>query len=75
MGKQKMIAGCLVLEEAAAKVPFRYKVVLCELPVSPEAKEGTHTYVVWYIDSKAKPSDGRLFKDRAAAQTEFSRRT
>ena len=75
MGKQKMIAGCLVLEEAAAKVPFRYKVVLCELPVSPEAKEGTDTYVVWYIDSKAKPSDGRFFKDRAAAQTEFRRRT
>jgi len=75
MGKQKMIAGCLVLEEAAAKEPARYKVVLCELPVSPEAKEGTDTYVVWYIDSKAKPSDGRFFKDRAAAQTEFRRRT
>ena len=74
MGKQKMIAGCLVLEEAAAKEPARYKVVLCELPASPEVKEA-HTYVVWYIDSKAKPSDGRFFKDRAAAQTEFRRRT
>ena len=75
MGKQKMIAGCLVLEEAAAKEPARYKVVLCELPASPEAKEGTDTYVVWYIDSKAKPSDGRFFNDPAAAQTEFRRRT
>ncbi len=75
MGKQRMIAGCLVLQEAAAKEPARYKVVLCELPASPEAKEGTDTYVVWYIDQKDKPSDGRFFKARAEAQVEFKRRT
>ncbi len=75
MGKQKMIAGCLVLKEAAAKEPARYKVVLCELPASPEAEEGTDTYVVWYLDPKDKPLGARFFKDRAAAQTEFRRRT
>ncbi len=70
-----MIAGCLVLQEAAARAWRHYKVVLCEMPVSPEATEETDTYVVWYIDSKDKPSDGRFFKDREAAQVEFKRRT
>ncbi len=75
MSKQRMIAGCLVLQEAAAKEPARYKVVLCELPASPEATGETETHVVWYIDPKDKPSSGRFFKDRAAAQAEFERRT
>ncbi len=75
MGKQKMIADCLVLEEAAAKEPARYKVVLCELPASPEAKEETDTYVVWYTDPKGKPFRARHFKALAAARAEFARRT
>ncbi len=75
MGEQRMIAGFLVLQEAAAHAWARYKVVLCEMPVSPEAMEGTDRYVVWYIDQKDKPSDGRFFKARAAAQAEFARRT
>ncbi len=75
MAKQRMIAGCLVLQEALANERGRYKVVLCEVTASPEATEGTDTYVVWYIDPKDKPSSGRFFKDRAAAQAEFRRRT
>ncbi len=75
MGKQRMIAGCLVLQEAAASEWRHYKVVLCEMPVSPEATEGTNTYVVWYLDRKDKPLGSRFFKDRAAAQAEFKRRT
>ncbi len=51
------------------------KVVLCEIPVSIEATEEKDTYVVWYIDPKDKPYGGRFFKDRAAAQAEFARRT
>ncbi len=75
MGKQRMIAGCLVLQEAPAHAWARYKVVLCEMPISPEATEETDTYVVWYIDPKDKPTGARFFKDRAAAQAEFERRT
>ncbi len=75
MGKQRMIAGCLVLQEAPAREWARYKVVLCKMPVSIEATEEKDTYVVWYIDRKDKPSDGRFFKARAAAQAEFGRRT
>ncbi len=75
MGKQRMIAGCLVLQEAPAHAWARYKVVLCEMPVSPEATEETETHVVWYIDPKDKPSDGRFLKARAKAQAEFERRT
>ena len=75
MGKQRMIAGCLVLKEAPALAWRYYKVVLCEMPVSPEATEETDTHVVWYIDPKDKPSGARYFKTRAAAQAEFRRRT
>ncbi len=75
MRKQKMIGRCLVLQEAPA-VAWRYnKVVLCEMPVSPEATEETDTYVVWYIDPKDKPSGASYFKALAAAQAEFKRRT
>ncbi len=75
MGKQRMIAGCLVLQEAPG-VAWRYnKVVLCEIRVPLEAMEETDTYVVWYIDHKGKPSRGRFFKTRATAQAEFKRRT
>ncbi len=77
-----MIAGCLVLQEAPARELVRYKVVLCEMPLPPEPTEETpeptqktDSYVVWYIDRKDKPSSGRFFKDRAAAQAEFTRRT
>ncbi len=75
MGEQRMIAGCLVLQEAPARAWARYKVVLCEMPVSPEATEETETHVVWFLDRKDKPYGGRFFKDRAAAQAEFARRT
>ncbi len=75
MGKQRMIAGCLVLKEAPAQKWARYKVVLCEMPVSPEATEETDRYVVWNIDPNDKPSGARYFKTRAAAQAEFARRT
>ncbi len=75
MGKQRMIAGCLVLQEAPARQVARYKVVLCELPVSPEATEETDTYAVWYLDGKDKPLGARFFKDHPAAQAEFARRT
>ncbi len=75
MGKQRMIAGCLVLQEAPAREVARFKVVLCELPVSPEATEETDTYVVWYLDLKDKPFGARFFKDRAEAQAVFESRT
>ncbi len=75
MGKQRMIAGCLVLQEAPARQVARYKVVLCELPVSPEATEETDTYAVWYLDGKDKPLGARFFKDRAEAQAVFESRT
>ena len=60
MSEQRMIAGCAVLQEAAAQVMARYKVVLCEMPVSPEATEGTDTYVVWYIDGGRESTSRRL---------------
>ncbi len=75
MGKQRMIAGCLVLVEGRAQKWGSYKVVLCEMPVSPKATEETDTHVVWYIDPKDKPSGARYFKTRAEAQAEFRRRT
>ncbi len=75
MGKQRMIADCLVLQEAPARELLRSKVVLCEIPAPREATEGTDSYVVWYIDPKDKPSGGRFFKSHAAAQAEFARRT
>ncbi len=75
MGEQRMIAGYLVLQEAHALAWARYKVVLCEMPVSPEATEETDTHVVWYIDPKDKPSGARYYKALASAQAEFKRRT
>ena len=82
MGKQRMIAGCLVLQEAPARQVARFKVVLCEMPLpsepteeNPEPTQETHSYVVWYLDTKDKPLGARFFKDRAAAQAEFERRT
>ncbi len=82
MGKQKMIAGCLVLQEAPAREVARFKVVLCELPLSPEPTEETpeptqetHSYVVWYLDTKDKPLGARFFKDRAEARAVFESRT
>ncbi len=82
MGEQRMIAGCLVLQEAPARELARFKVVLCETPVSPEATEGTpeptretDSYVVWYIDREDKPYGGSFFKTCAAAEAEFARRT
>ncbi len=75
MGEQRMIAGYLVLQEEPARELARFKVVLCEMPVSTEATKGTDRYVVWYIDSKDKPYGGSFFKSRAKAQAEFKRRT
>ncbi len=82
MGKQRMIAGYLVLQEAPARELTRFKVVLCERPVSPEATEETpeptqktDSYVVWYIDRKDNPYGARYFKTLAAAQAELKRRT
>ncbi len=75
MGKQRMIAGYLVLQEAPARELARFKVVLCEMPVSTEATKGTDRYVVWYIDPNDKPSGGKFFNALAAAQAEFARRT
>ncbi len=75
MGKQRAIAGCLVLQEAAASEWRHYKVVLCEMPVSPEATEETHSYAVWHIDHEDKPSEGAMFKTQTAAQAEYNRRT
>ncbi len=75
MGKQRTIAGFIVLQEAPA-LAWRYnKVVLCEIRVPLEAMEETDTYVVWYIDPKGKPSRARYFKALAAARAEFARRT
>ena len=75
MGKQRMISGCLVLQEGRARELARFKVVLCEIPAPREATEGTDSYVVWYIDPNDQPYGGRYFKDRVAAQAEFARRT
>ncbi len=75
MGEKRMIAGCLVLQEEPALDQAHYKVVLCEIPAAPEGWEGTDRYIVWYIDPKDTPSGARFFKDRAAAQAEFERRT
>ncbi len=75
MGKQRAIAGYLVLQEEPARELARFKVVLCEMPVSTEATKGTDRYVVWYIDSKDKPSGARYYKALASAQAEFKRRT
>ncbi len=75
MVKQRTIAGYLVLQEEPARELARYKVVLCKMPISIEATEEKDTYVVWYIDPKDKPFDGRFFKARGAAQAEFKRRT
>ncbi len=82
MGEQRMIAGCLVLQEAPARKLARCKVVLCEMPLPPEPTEETpeptqetDSYVVWYIDRKDKPFGVKFFKARAAAKAEFGRRT
>ncbi len=82
MGEQRMIAGCLVLQEAPARELLRFKVVLCEMPLPPEPTEETpeptretDSYVVWYLDRIDKPLGAKFFKDRAAAQAEFARRT
>ncbi len=75
MGKQRTIAGFLVLQEALALAWDRYRVVLCQMPVSPEVTEEIGTYVVWYIDPEGKPSGAMFFKTRAEAQAEFKRRT
>ena len=68
----RTVAGCSVLKEAPAREPSRYKVVICELL---DAKRWEPRYVVWYIDDKDKPSDGRFYKARKVAQGEFERRT
>ncbi len=82
MGKQRMIAGYLVLQEAPARELARFKVVLCEMPLRPEPTEvtpeptrETDNYVVWYIDRKDNPYGARYFKTLAAAQAELKRRT
>ena len=57
MSGQRMIGGCLVLQEAPARELLRFKVVLCEIPLPPEPTEETpepteeiDSYVVWYLD-------------------------
>ena len=75
MGEPRMIGGCLVLQEAPAHKLDRHKVVLCELPAHHEANDGTHAYVVWYIDHNDRPSGGKFYATHQAAQAEFERRT
>ena len=72
MGEPRTIAGCLVLKEAAAREPSRYKVVICQLPVT---KGESPRYMVWYIDDKTRPTEGQSYNEREAAQSEFERRT
>ena len=72
MGEPRIISGCSVLKEAPARERSRYKVVICQLP---DAKQWEPRYVVWYIDDKDMPSDGRFYKARGVAQAEFERRT
>ncbi len=72
MGEPKTIAGCLVLKEATAREYSRYKVVICELPT---AKGAEPRYMVWYIDDKDKPTEGKSYQEREDAQSEFERRT
>ena len=72
MGEPRVIAGCLVLKTAPARIHRRYKVVICHLT---DVKKGAPHYVVWYIDDKDKPTDGRFYRKREAAQSEFDRRT
>ncbi len=71
MGEARTIAGCLVLQEAPAREPSRYKVVICQLPTTKGAEP---RYIVWYIDDKDKPTEGETYKEREAAQSEFDRR-
>ena len=61
-----------MLKEAPARERSRYKVVICQLP---DAKQWEPRYVVWYIDDKDKPTGGRFYEEREAAQSEFERRT
>ncbi len=75
MGEKRMIAGCLVLREAPAHEQAHHKVVLCEIPAAPEDQKAADRYIVWYIDHNDRPCGARFFKDRAAAQAEFERRT
>ena len=71
MGEPRTIAGCLLLKEAPARELHRYKVVICQLPTTKGAEP---RYIVWYIDDKDKPTDGRYYKEREDAQSEFERR-
>ena len=82
MGRPRTIAAYSVLKEAPAREPSRYKVVICQLP---DVKEGEQPrtrsattevprYIVWYIDEKDKPTEGKSYKEREAAQSEFDRR-
>ena len=73
MGEPRIISGCSVLKEAPARERSRYKVVICQLPDA--AQKGAYRYVVWYIDDKDMPSDGRFYEAREVAQAEFERRT
>ncbi len=68
MGEPRVVAGCLVLKAAPAREHSRYEVVICQLP---EKKGAEPRYVVWYIDDKDKPSDGRLYNARKVEQCEY----
>ncbi len=72
MGAPRIISGCSVLKAAPAREHSRYEVVICQLP---DAQEGENHFVVWYIDDKGNPTDGRFYKEREAAHAEFERRT
>ncbi len=73
MGEPRIIGGGFsVLKAAPAREHSRYEVVICQLP---EKKGAEPRYVVWYIDDKGNPTDGRFYKEREAARAEFERRT
>ena len=83
MGEPRIISGCSVRKAAPAREHSRYEVVICQLPDMKEGEQprtrsaitGVPRYVVWYIDDKGKPTDGRFYKEREAAHAEFDRRT
>ncbi len=75
MGEPRVIAGYRVLKAAPAREHSRYEVVICQLPDVKKGVGTLHHYVVWYIDDKGKPTDGRFYKEREAAHAEFDRRT
>ena len=83
MGEPRIIGGCSVLKAAPAREHSRYEVVICQLPDVKEGEQprtrsattGVPRYVVWYIDNKGNPTDGRYYKEREAGHAEFERRT